>query len=133
MATSSQNESLAPDGTELSLDYWQKIMPAVNKCGDSMLDIWRDYKWDYPFTTTKVERCGDRLKSLHKLYGDVPFAVNVVIFFENLHGEEVSPFNANIMALHDTMPEQLLITVERLRYLNTKLQSKIKEITGQLK
>ena len=50
-----------------------------------------------------VERCADEFEGLLKKYGAQVFAVNVVIFYEN-------------------MPDVLLVLVEQLRFQNSKFK-----------
>lgn len=61
-----------------------------------------------------VNRCGDEMLMLAKKYGQVPFSVNIEIF-------------------HEHMPDSLLITVERLKYINTKFKEQAGQIQDKFK
>jgi hypothetical protein len=122
-----------PDGAPLDEVYWQKIMGDVNRCGDRFLDLMSEYQHDHFSNTYKLARCADSMDLMMAVYGKVPFAINVVVFYES--GAEVGHdvFCKNIRTYHDTMDEDLMFTVERLRYINTKFQERMKTIAGQLR
>lgn len=60
-------------------------------------------------TIGAVNKCGDELVLIQHEYGDLVFAVNVHLFFTALSEADI-------------------LTVERLRYINTKLQNNILKI-----
>ena len=122
-----------PDGTPLTEQYWQKIMPIVNKCGDRLLDIFSEYQHISYANTSKLEKCGEDISRLISVYGEVPMAVNIVVFYDGGCEYGVDVFSANIKIFYNTMDEDMMITVERLRYINTKYQERVNSIAGQLR
>lgn len=123
----------APDGTPLDEQYWMKIVPDVNKCGDRLLDLFTEYQHDSYFNTYKLAKCGDAMSMICGVYGDVPFAVNVVVFYDGGCEFGIDVFSANIKIFFNTMGEDMMMTVERLRYINTKYQERVNTIAGQLR
>lgn len=83
------NEIYTEDGSPINKDYWMRLLPNVNRCGDEML-------------------------ALAQKYGQVAFSVNIEIF-------------------HEHMPDALLVTVERLKFINTRIKEKAGQIQDKFK
>lgn len=124
---------LTPQGDKLTDEWLMKSEGAINTCGDRLLDIWRDYKHYLPIRTDKYLECGDKISELMTRFGQLPFAICIVVFYENLGGDEsINVFNMSIANFFNSMPENVHETVERLRYINTKFLERKRSIMSQL-
>ncbi len=123
-----------PIGDKVTEQYWMGIQGAVNRCGDTYLELWRDYKDYSPLQLNQLDRMSDNLNALMRIYGQVVFGVVVSVFFENLHGDEdLNIFNMGIVNYYHAMPTEIFETVERLRFINSKFIEKSKTIASQLR
>lgn len=130
--TEEDGKALTPRGDVIDANYWLKILPEVNKCGDRFAELYIEYR-DIPATNTqKLEECARRFNTLMLFFGEVPFAVCITVWADN-STKTASVFSANIFTFLEEMPTPLQITVERLRYQNARLQKKAGEITGLFK
>lgn len=125
---------ITPDGAKVTDEYLMLIEPSINLCGDRMLDLWRDYKHGNPLDTSKLNQCAEQFEFLMKKFGQIPFAITVTVFYDNLHADEdVNTFNMCVANFFHAMPDSVHLTVERLRYLNTKFIEKRNTIASQLR
>lgn len=123
-----------PSGDILDEKYWRGIEQDVNRCGERMLDIYRDYKHDSLLNKDKVEKCANEIGSLMKRYNEVVFAVVITIFGENMEGIKISSaFDEAVLSYYDTRTEEMVLTVERLRYINTKFVERKNALLNQLR
>jgi len=121
-------------GDKVTEEYWMGIEGAVNTCGDRLRDLWRDYK-DYPVTDlSRLEKLSSELNTLRLRFQDIPYAVCIVVFYENLQADDdFNVFNAGISNQYWTMPENIRRTVESLRFINSKFIERKNSIASQLR
>ena len=126
------HRAYAPGGDEINEAYWMKMIPSVNLCGEKLLDIYLEFRGTNPYHNPKVEEASMKIGSLMKRFGDVPFGVNITVFAEYIPPLS-SAFAVALHSFSEEMPDDIQLTVERLRYLNTRVQNKMKEVTNLLK
>ena len=74
------------------------------------------------------------MQILHRAFGDIVFAIIVTIFGSNMEGIKLSSaFDVAISSFYDNIPEELVMTVERLRYINTKFVERKNKLTSRLR
>lgn len=115
-------------GDVLDEKYWLGIESAVNKCCERIWNIALEYK-DRPlikmsneeFASQYLEKCEEDIFRIAKFFGDTVFAVSLDIYYGKVIGiEHFNVFNWTIANIHSVMKDELLHTVEKLRYINTK-------------
>lgn len=123
-----------PQGDEITEQYWLGIESAINKCGDRFLELWRDYKHYPVMNHSKRNHCNTDFDICRLKFGEIPFAINVVIFYDNIQADaQKGVFHLNINSYYQTMPVNLFVTVERLRFINSKWIEKKNSIASQLR